>query len=926
MNKLKGDLYEIYVRNYLNQDKIAYLWKDTPEKFLIEAKLIHSNNENRLRRKKNMLLENPLVDVGVDIFQVDSNNNFTLVQCKNGYENGVTIEHLSGFYMMMANHYHLNGSVYYTSKLSHHITENHVNQKISYIKLPILDLETKSNIKNVLPIVPYDYQIEASNKIKDYFDQNNKAILSLPCGCGKTYTSYLISQKFQSIIILSPLKQFAKQNMDRYIDYGYTKSHLLIDSDGTRNSQEISEFIISNNNSVLLSATYNSVDKILEIIHLLNNPLIIVDEFHNLSKNNVTNQDDPFYKLLETDHKFLFMSATPRVYELEDEFEDGNLGEIVYNLSFSDAIEKNYICDYKIYLPSVSEDNSSLIDDIKTEIDISLFNDNMKAKCMFLFKALLHHGSRKCIVYCQNIDEIKTMMSTMGKLNEYYLMDFNMSSIISLTKRKNREDILDHFIESDNVELIFSVRILDECIDITKCDSIYITYPTTSKIRTIQRLCRCIRKDKDNKFKIGHVYIWCDEYADILDTLSGIKEYDILFKDKISVLDLNWKGEKNIEDIVIKDKQTVVNYIVGIKEFRTVTWYEKLEDIKKYIDKYDKFPSTHDKNSNYNRSLASWVLGQEKYYKKQIYGMKDEHRRNKWKKFRNEYKKYPITNGEKWCFKFEEVKIFVIENDRLPSCSKNEKIEIQILSRWVLTQNKRYNAYDRIMSKEKYRNLWDEFRNKYIYLFDKDEWSINYEELELFLENNSKLPTEKTHKILSKWMEHQNQNYSKKNQSMQTQERRDLWDKLRNKYKPLFMSDKEIWYIHFDDVIYFVNENKILPTVKTNKILCNWVNAQKTNYKKGLGQMKNQEIRKKWEEFKILYPHLFLTKNEKWDIVFSELLTFIKNNNKLPTKITNPYLYKWLSRQNTNYKKSCGTLTIENERRKTWEKFQNEYK
>ena len=50
------------------------------------------------------------------------------------------------------------------------------------------------------------------HKIRTHFETSSKAILSLPCGCGKTFTSYMISNKFDKIIIISPLKQFAKQN------------------------------------------------------------------------------------------------------------------------------------------------------------------------------------------------------------------------------------------------------------------------------------------------------------------------------------------------------------------------------------------------------------------------------------------------------------------------------------------------------------------------------------------------------------------------------------------------------------------------------------------------------------------------------------------------------------------------------------------
>jgi hypothetical protein len=48
----------------------------------------------------------------------------TIVQCKNGYDQGVKIHDLAGLYMWLFNHAHLFGALYYTSKLHYQITEN----------------------------------------------------------------------------------------------------------------------------------------------------------------------------------------------------------------------------------------------------------------------------------------------------------------------------------------------------------------------------------------------------------------------------------------------------------------------------------------------------------------------------------------------------------------------------------------------------------------------------------------------------------------------------------------------------------------------------------------------------------------------------------------------------------------------------------
>ena len=392
-----------------------------------------------------------------------------------------------------------------------------------------------NNNNNNTIIEPYDYQIEASLAFSDF----HRGILSLPCGTGKTLTSYIISNKYKQIILISPLRQFAKQNLDRFIEYGFKNSTLLIDSDGERDVDKVIEFI-KTNPSFLLSCTFKSVDVIWKIMDHLdqeNDILFIVDEFHNLSVSNVSDEDDNFYKILNSDRKILFMSATPRIYELEEKEIDCYctetvFGEILYKMTFTEAIEKKYITDYRIWLPSISEN----IDELLQELGIYQIDNVIKSKCIYFFTCLLKNGSRKCIIYCIDNEEINSMMEAMNQLNDHYCMDYEMNKINAFTNSKLRESILNNFqYKNEKIQLLFSIRILDECIDVPSCDSIFITYPSQSKIRTIQRLCRCIRIDKMNQFKVGNVYIWCNQYDEISSTLSGLKEYDSMFRDKIKM-------------------------------------------------------------------------------------------------------------------------------------------------------------------------------------------------------------------------------------------------------------------------------------------------------------------------------------------------------------------------------------------------------
>ena len=52
-------------------------------------------------------------------------------------------------------------------------------------------------------------------------------------------------------------------------------------------------------------------------------------------------------------------------------------GNIIYKMSFTEAIKNNYICDYIVWLPSISEDN----DELYQELSIyNITNNEIKLK------------------------------------------------------------------------------------------------------------------------------------------------------------------------------------------------------------------------------------------------------------------------------------------------------------------------------------------------------------------------------------------------------------------------------------------------------------------------------------------------------------------------------------------------------------------
>jgi len=995
MNKQKGDEYEIYIRDHIinNLNKKAYLWSHTPENILIENGIIGSHNEHRLRRKENKL--NPLHDTGIDIIQIDNDirsehNTISLVQCKNGYENGLTMGDLAGFSLWLLSLELLKGYVYYTSKLSHNLSSLPKN-RIEYIKHPIVNKNQIINNNTFnLDEDKLKYQMVAKQLADTYYKNNTKGIISMPCGTGKTYTSYLISKSYKQIILISPLKQFAQQNLDRFIEYGFDKETILIDSDGTRDIDEVIKFIESNE-SFILSSTYKSADVLIQIMDKLKNPFIIIDEFHNLTKNNVMSkniddsesdfnydsedeseneskneseneseneleneseeesdnetgnkelyEEDDMYKIIHNNHKKLFMSATPRVYEIEDEddeeFERETFGEIIYKMSFDEAIKYNYITDYNIWLPSLSEN----LVELNNELSIYKIDDTIESKCVFLYSCLLNNGCRKCIIFCIDTNEIKLMREAMEKLDEFYLLDIEMNEITSSTTDKNRRIRLNNFAKSNKIYLMFSVRILDECIDIPACDSIYITYPSNSKIRTIQRLCRCIRIDKNNKFKKGNIFIWCDEYSEILNTLSGIKEYDIKFVEKIKVNE-NGFYNKELKDDLQKDIKLVENYIIGIKEFKFVSWYDKLKLVKEYINENHKKPSTYNKNKEI-KQMSKWIQHQQTNYKKKTEIMKQQEIHDEWTKFIKEYKEHFIDNNEFWYNMLDLVKEYINENHKRPAyVSKDSKIKQMGL--WIKTQQQNYKKKEYIMKQQEIHDEWTKFIEEYKeHFIDNNEFWYNMLDLvKEYINENHKRPStvSKDSKIkqLGLWISTQQTNYKKKTQIMKQQKIHDEWTKFIEEYKEHFIDNNEFWYNMLDLVKEYINENHKKPSTydknKEIKQMSKWIQHQQTNYKKKTQIMKQQKIHDEWTKFinDDEYKIYFIDNNELWYNMLDLVKEYINENHKRPSDKSKDSKIKqmgtWISKQQTNYKKKTQIMK-QQEIHDEWMKFINdEYK
>ena len=149
---------------------------------------------------------------------------------------------------------------------------------------------------------------------------------------------------------------------------------------------------------------------------------------------------------------------------------------------------------------------------------------------------------------------------------------------------------MNNFTEHKGLAILCSVKILDECIDIPACDSIYIDSPGNSKIRNIQRISRANRLDKNNPHKKSRIFIWADEYNDTVSMIKHLKEFDDDFKcEKIKIINSNIDTGNVVR---VQNTRKVDSYvelyglIVGIKKVNT--WENNLEKLESFIQEHNK--------------------------------------------------------------------------------------------------------------------------------------------------------------------------------------------------------------------------------------------------------------------------------------------------------------------------------------------------
>jgi superfamily II DNA or RNA helicase len=379
---------------------------------------------------------------------------------------------------------------------------------------------------------PFDYQIEAYNILKN----QKKSSLNMTCGMGKTFVAIMIAKNYKNIIILSPQIIYADQLLKRFQDHFNDYETNLITG---KTNKIIQNELLGEKN--IFSVTYKSANKIINLLKQqqtksINDFIIIIDEYHHLSFNNLYNKNDSINWIINSDYKILYLSATPKMYNIIDTNTNTNtntnsdvqnilnnetiFGKVKYEYNFDKAIKNNYINKYEL-----------LISDPTEKLD----------KYEYIYNKMKYYGYSKCIIFNRNTEEAKIMFDKLKEIHNRIKIvnDFYLEIVTSkINGSKKRETILEQFsYTTSEIAIIVSVKMFDECIDIPQCDSVYFAYEPSSKISIIQRISRCLRKSP-NKNNVSGIFIFEENGKNITNILEEMKEFNML-KHVVNIKNIN---------------------------------------------------------------------------------------------------------------------------------------------------------------------------------------------------------------------------------------------------------------------------------------------------------------------------------------------------------------------------------------------------
>ena len=456
---------------------------------------------------------------------------------------------------------------------------NNKREDINYV----YEENRNSNITSMFE--PRGAQIEALYELKKTrLDGNDKALVVAATGIGKTYLAAFDSREFNRVLFVAHreeiLKQayesFANVRTDKWLSVMAGEEKLVADKEeilehkvNNKTTQEYEHnmgFFMNSTKETKKDIIFASVQSLGKEKYLNEKyfdkdyfDYIVVDEFHHaVSKNyqNIINYFTPKF--------MLGLTATPDRLDNKDVFSICDYNT-VYEATLKTAIDKGWLVPFRyygIYDESVNYDEVEYKNGKYNEKELEkALSINNRAE--LILKHYKKYKSTRALGFCTS----KSHAEFMAKyFNENGVPSCAVYSSSEGEYNEERSIALKKLRDED-INVIFSVDMFNEGLDIKSIDMVMFLRPTESPTVFLQQLGRGLRKDKNKK------------YLNVLDFIGNFK--------KANLVPYLLKGESKIRESNITTIPSEEDYPEDCFidfDFRLIDIFEKINKANQKIE------------------------------------------------------------------------------------------------------------------------------------------------------------------------------------------------------------------------------------------------------------------------------------------------------------------------------------------------------
>ena len=390
---------------------------------------------------------------------------------------------------------------------------------------------------------PRPHQSEVLDAIQTAFDDADRATVVMACGTGKTLVQLWAAEKLgvESVLVLVPSLALVRQTLHEWLKQTRWEnySYLCVCSDPsvkgsdevvvkqseldfpvTTDSAEVARYLNTRTKGPhIVFSTYQSAQVVAEGMppdYVFN--LGFFDEAHKTAGREGTR-----FAYALTDEslrisKRLFMTATPRHYDVRKKDKEGEsklvysmdvpetYGETPYSLQFREAVNRDLICDYKVLISVVTDEE---IDNWQLNHgEVVVKGDAVKARQVANQIALKHavdeYGVHRIFTFHSSVASAKSFTSEGGEGVNSELPDFLAVHVNGAMPAAKRGHIMREFEQADRA-VISNARCLTEGVDVPAVDMVAFMSPKRSKVDIVQATGRAMRKSPGKA--VGYVLV-----------------------------------------------------------------------------------------------------------------------------------------------------------------------------------------------------------------------------------------------------------------------------------------------------------------------------------------------------------------------------------------------------------------------------------